>query len=262
MCLFACPPCNSAEKTGGDTQQELQRLELKVENTAREALLYAPSSAKTTNSPLVFVWHGHGGTSRNAARSFAIHRHWPEAIAVYPQGLNTPGRLTDPGGKKPGWQHSVGAQQDRDLKFFDALLARIKQDYRVDEKRIYSTGHSNGGAFTYLLWAERGSVFAAVAPSGAAYRGAPSLKPKPCFHIAGEKDPLVLFTWQKASMDAVRKLNGSGTEGKTSDKYLTVYSSNNGTPVVTFIHPGGHGFPSEAPNLIVKFFKDCVKTEK
>jgi polyhydroxybutyrate depolymerase len=32
----------------------------------------------------------------------------------------------------------------------------MKQDYRVDEQRIYATGHSKGGAFTYLLWAARG----------------------------------------------------------------------------------------------------------
>jgi polyhydroxybutyrate depolymerase len=29
-----------------------------------------------------------------------------------------------------------------------------------------------------------------------------------------------------------------------------------GTPVVTFIHPGGHQFPAEAPALVAKFFKE------
>ncbi|MEI9864297.1 MAG: hypothetical protein WDN00_07025 [Limisphaerales bacterium] len=45
------------------------------------------------------------------------------------------------------------------MKFFDAVLARLKQDYKVDAKRIYCTGHSNGGGFTYLLWLARGDVF-------------------------------------------------------------------------------------------------------
>ena len=84
------------------------------------------------------------------------------------QGLNTPGALTDTEGKKPGWQKTFGDQDDRDLKFFDAVLATLKKDYKVDEKRIYATGHSNGGGFTYLLWAARGEVFAAVAPCAAA----------------------------------------------------------------------------------------------
>lgn len=233
------------------------RVELSIDGTARHAFVYAPAAAKTTPTPVVFVFHGHGGTAPNAARSFGIHRHWPEAIAVYPQGLNTPGRLTDPEGKKPGWQHSVGAQGDRDLKFFDALLAKLKADYRVDAGRIYSTGHSNGGGFTYLLWAERGDVFAAMAPSGsAAAQTFPKLKPKPAMHIAGEKDPLVKYEWQRATMEALRKLDGCDAEGMTWAENSTLYASKTGTPVVTFIHPGGHEFPAAAPALIVKFLKE------
>ncbi len=246
-----------AQAAAEATEQGLQRMEFKVDGVTRDTLVYAPAAAKTTNAPLVFVFHGHGGNSRQASRSFDIHRQWPEAIVVYPQGLNTPGRLTDPEGKRPGWQHSVGAQSDRDLKFFDAMLARLKQDCKVDEKRIYCTGHSNGGGFTYLLWAERGSVFAAVAPSGsAAAQSRPKLKPKPCLHIAGEKDPLVKFEWQQMTMSAVRKLNGCSAEGKEWAKNCTLYPSKTGTPFVTFIHPGGHGFPAEAPTLMVKFFKE------
>lgn len=61
---------------------------------------------------------------------------------------------------------------------------------------VYAMGHSNGGAFTYLLWATRGDVLAAVAPSGAAAgRSLPDLKPKPVLHVAGEKDELVRFEW-------------------------------------------------------------------
>jgi len=234
----------------------LKRIELAIDGTARDALLYAPSSAKSSPTPLVFVFHGHGGSSQSIARTFAIHQHWPQAIVIYPQGLNTPGRLTDPEGKRSGWQHSVGTQGDRDLKLFDALLAKLQQEYKVDAKRIYCTGHSNGGGFTYLLWAERGSVFAAVAPSGAAYRGKTALKPKPCMHIAGQTDPLVKFEWQRATMDEVRKLNGCAAEGKEWAQYCTLFPSAGGTPLVEAIHPGGHGFPREAPPLIVRFFQE------
>ncbi len=55
------------------------------------------------------------------------HKHWPEAIVVYMQGLNTPGALTDPDGKRPGWQKTFGDQGDRDLKFFDAVLATLRK---------------------------------------------------------------------------------------------------------------------------------------
>ncbi|MBI5775246.1 MAG: prolyl oligopeptidase family serine peptidase [Verrucomicrobia bacterium] len=236
-----------------------QKLEIEVGGVKREGLVYAPASAKAKAAPLVFVWHGHGGTGRGAVRSFGMNQHWPEAISVYMSGLNTPGRLTDPEGKKPGWQGRVGDQGDRDLKLFDAVLAKLKQDFKVDPKRIYSTGHSNGGGFTYLLWAARGDVFAAVAPSAAASarteKASEMLKPKPAMHLAGEKDPLVKYEWQKLAMAAVRKLNGCEAEGKPWDKQCLIYESKTGTPFVSFIHPGGHEFVKEAPPLIVKFFK-------
>jgi polyhydroxybutyrate depolymerase len=233
----------------------LVRREWVVDGVVREALVYAPARAKSEPSPVVFAFHGHGGSMNLSARNYAYHTLWPEAIVVYPQGLNTPGRLTDPEGKKPGWQHGLGVEGDRDLKFFDAMLLSLKQDYNVDEKRLYAAGHSNGGGFTYLLWQARGNLFAAFAPSGAATAAVASLKPKPVLHVAGEKDPLVRFEWQKRTMEELRKLNQCG-EGQPDAKYATLYPSKLGAPVVTFIHPGGHQFPAEAPPLIVKFFKE------
>lgn len=231
--------------------------EWQVDGVKREALLYLPGTAKTVAAPVIFAFHGHGGTMRNSVRSFPFGELWPEAVVVYMQGLNTPGRLTDPEGKKAGWQHAMGAQGDRDLKFFDAVLASLKSDYQIDPKRIYSTGHSNGGGFTYLLWAARGEVFAAMAPSAAAAPTLlPLLKPKPVMHVAGEKDPLVKFAWQKATMDALIVLNQCGKgQAWDQDANCTFYPSATGNPVVTAIHPGDHKFHADAPALMVKFFK-------
>jgi polyhydroxybutyrate depolymerase len=226
-----------------------------VDGVRREALVHVPV-ATGEPAPLVFVFHGHGGTARNAARTFSIHTHWPEAVVVYPQGLNTPGRLTDPEGRKPGWQHGPGEQGDRDLKFFDAMLAQLRRERAIDDTRVYSTGHSNGGGFTYLLWAKRGDVLAAVAPSAAAARAARGeLAPKPVLHLAGRRDELVKFAWQEETIRALRRLNGT-REGAPWAPSATIYASERGTPVVTFIHEGAHAFPREAPPLIVRFFRE------
>jgi polyhydroxybutyrate depolymerase len=241
-------------------QDDLTRREWTIDGVAREAMLHVPATAKTAPAPLVFVFHGHGGSMKSSARSFHIHTLWPEAIVVYPQGLNTPGRLTDPEGKLPGWQATIGDQGDRDLKFFDTVLASLQSDYKVDDRRIYSTGHSNGGGFTYLLWAARGDVFAALAPSAAVGpRVIKDLKPKPVLHIAGEQDQLVKYDWQQQMMQAIRKTNECDEQGTKWDKWCTLYPSKTGTPVVTFIHPGTHAFTSDAPPIIVKFFKAHAK---
>lgn len=236
--------------------------EWKVEGVVRKALIYVPAAATKSLRPVIFVFHGHGGTMGHAARTMRYHMHWPKAIVVYPQGLNTPGKLTDPEGKKPGWQSGPGDQGDRDLKFFDAMLSSLKADHKVDPRHIYATGHSNGGAFTYLLWAKRGEVFAAVAPSAAVpnrlwFKDVP---PLPALHVAGEADALVKYDWQKLAIAAVKKLNTCDSEGKEWGKagklVGTSYPSSKGTPLVVLLSPGGHQFPAEAPELIVRFFKE------
>jgi polyhydroxybutyrate depolymerase len=254
MLAVALSPMLRAE-AADQRNKELKRIELPIDGINRESLVYVPDNAKTAPMPIVFVFHGHGGTMRNAERSFEIEKYWPEAIVAYPQGLKTPGQITDPEGNRVGWQALAGNQNDRDLKFFDALLAKLKSDYQVDAKRIYATGHSNGGGFTYLLWAQRGEVLTAVAPSSAAARFAITLKPKPAFIIGGENDPLVKFAWQKATIEAVKQVNGCEPDGKSGDKLCTIYPSKIGAPLVTLIHPGGHEFSRTAPELIVKFFQ-------
>jgi polyhydroxybutyrate depolymerase len=230
-----------------------------VDGTVRVALVFAPEKATSELTPVVFGFHGHGGSMNNAARSFRFHELWPEAIIVYMEGLKTPGQLTDPKGLRAGWQKEKGDQQDRDLKFFDAVLQSIRKDYKVDENRIYCSGHSNGGSFAYLLWAERGETFAALAPSGsAALKIRNQLKPKPVLHVAGQNDPLVRFQWQKTMIDRLKELNQCEA-GIPWQGMATLFPSKSGNPVITFVTDQGHRYPAEAPPLIVKFFKEQVK---
>lgn len=257
-CLIAVATLARSAETGP------KRIEWKVGDGTREALVYAPANVGKEPHPLVFVFHGHGGTMKHASTTITVHKHWPDAICVYPQGLNTPSKLVDPDGKRSGWQSNAGEQGDRDLKFFDEMLKSLRKDYEVDDKRVYATGHSNGGRFTQLLWAERGETFAAVAPSGStATTLTRSFKPKPCLHIAGEMDELVRFAWQKQTMEAVRKTNGCDADGKPWNKEKeptgTLYTSKGGTPLVTLIYPGGHTFPADAPRRIAAFFKEHAK---
>jgi len=236
---------------------ELEARSWMIGTEKREALVVIPENARQQPAPVVFAFHGHGGNMRNAARTFHIHQLWPEAICVYMQGLNTPGRLTDPEGKKPGWQHSAGDQADRDLKFFDTVLETLHKEAKVDDGQVFATGHSNGGGFSYLLGSQRGDRLTAIAPSASSAARKGSLpKPMPVLHIAGRNDQLVKFAWQETMIEALRQAHGC--EAKPSQQAggrCDVYASPKGYLVATMIHDGNHAYPKEAPEVIVDFFK-------
>jgi polyhydroxybutyrate depolymerase len=192
----------------------------------------------------------------NAARRFDFQDHWPQAIVVYMQGLPTPSKI-DKDGKEPGWQHFNGQLDNRDLKFFDQVLVYVRANYHVDDKRIYVTGFSNGGAFTYFLSANRPAVFAAVAPmAGLPWPTEPPTVPKPAFIVAGEKDQLVPIESQQTMIARVRELDkAAASKPQPQNDGTTLYDSSIGAPVVTLIHPGGHELPPTATSLITTFFK-------
>ena len=172
------------------------------------------------------------------------------------QGVPTPGRLTDPEGKKSGWQHSKGEQGDRDLAFFDAVMETMRGKHGIDVQRVFATGHSNGGGFSYLLWVARPGVFAAIAPSAAGARalreGDP--EPLPVMHFAGRNDPLVKFKNQKATMKRVCQVNSCGQDAVEWSEHCKSYGSG-GPPVVACIHQGDHKYPEFAPETTVRFFR-------
>jgi polyhydroxybutyrate depolymerase len=224
-----------------------------VNGLKREALVVAPASKEP--APLVFVFHGHGGNMRQSRRSFRIDRLWPEAIVVYPQGLPTKG-MTDPEGRKNGWQKQKGEYEDRDLAFFDAMLAKLKKEHKIDAKRIYATGHSNGGRFTCLLWAQRHDIFAAVAPSGSPATGLiRDLKPLSAFFVAGERDQLVPIASQRFSIDAIRPILKTDAAKARTDGLVRIESGPNGIELGTYIYPGTHTYPHGAAVKTVEFFK-------
>src|SRR5258708_36067757 len=84
--LFLCLASLSVASPADD----LTRREWKVVGIVREALVYAPPSARTNATPVVFACHGHGGSMQTAGRSFSSPTSWPHATVVFLQGANTP----------------------------------------------------------------------------------------------------------------------------------------------------------------------------
>ena len=232
-----------------------------VDGTQRIAIVFADSSPIGSSSrPLVFVFHGHGGNAQNAARRFRIHELWPEAVVVYMQGIPGVVGITDSEGKLNGWQKAPGEVADRDLKFFDAALDRMRTKYKIDLKRVYVLGHSNGGRFVNVLWNSRGDKLAALCsaagPGGRLITNSP---PKPVFIIAGEKDPLVPFQTQQNGIAFARQLLKTDSSKAKVEGLLKTEPGVSGTELVTYIHPNGHEFPVEALPDVIKFFERHVR---
>jgi polyhydroxybutyrate depolymerase len=228
-----------------------------IDGVERRALVFAPAgNAGDEKMPLVFAFHGHGQDMQKAASSMEITALWPEALVVYMQGVRTFSRRVDPLALRTGWQLAPGDYGDRDLKFFDAVLATLRAKYPVDPSRIYATGFSNGGYFSYLLWAERASTFAAFAScAGSVGPKIHLAAPKPILQIAGEKDWVVPFKDQEQTIATVRAVNGASGPGEACGAGCTLYASAQGAPVEAILHPGRHVYPPWASAKIVELFK-------
>jgi polyhydroxybutyrate depolymerase len=214
----------------------------------RQAIVYSPSK-QGAKAPLVFSFHGHGDTAVNF-QGVGLQEAWPEAVVVYPQGLPSPRD------GEPGWQGEAGVEGDRDLKFVDQAIAELHKTFPIDDSRVYATGFSNGARFTYLLWAMRPKVFAAFGPVAGMLAPSLSLRePKPVVHIAGRQDRTNAFDVQVKTIALARRVNDTSDKGEPCGVDCTMYGSGKGAPVMTIIHPGGHIYPDNASEVIVKFFK-------
>ena len=232
----------------------------------RTALVRVPAGV-SGQLAVVFGWHGHGGRSTHSAGRWGYAEIDTTSILVFPQGLPTVSPLVDKEGRMPGWQTSVDSEGGRDIKLFDTILAHLKKEHAVDDRRIYSMGHSNGAAFSYLLWQARPDVLAAIGSVAGSLRGDVKIdSPLPVIHVAGKKDPIVKFAWQQMTFAAVRRFNGCAEEGKLWAKEgvldATIFASTKGAPLVTAIHAGGHEYAKGSTELIVRFFKENPKPAK
>jgi polyhydroxybutyrate depolymerase len=232
-----------------------------VDGVERTALVFPNSKpAPAPGAPLLLCFHGHGGRVEGTARRWDYQSLWPEAVVVYLQGLPGVVGIVDPEGKQPGWQKNPGEQNDRDVKFVDVALEELQRKYRIDPKRVYAAGHSNGARFAMVLWNMRGEKFAAFC--SAAAQGGLMIRdavPRSLFALAGEKDPLVPYDGQVRAIEVARAVLKADPSKAVTKGYAKLEPGVNGTELATYLHPGGHEFSKEAMPLVVEFFKRQVR---
>lgn len=170
---------------------------IKHDNKEREYIIHIPGIYNdNTSTPLIFCFHGWSSSS-NTIMSYSGFNEIADTagfIVVYPQGSIFP---------KYGKTHfSVGGftkgSPTNDLSFTNALIDSISLEYNIDQKRIYSTGMSNGGFMSLLLACQLSGRIAAIASvtgsmSPEIFNECNPERPIPIMIIHGDKDAIVPY---------------------------------------------------------------------
>jgi polyhydroxybutyrate depolymerase len=189
----------------------------------REYRVHAPPGYDGTQAvPVVLVFHGYTETNDQIEE---ITQMTPETdargvIVVYPQGRSTSWNA----GTCCGTSSSTGVD---DVGFVGAMLDAIEEAYCVDDKRIYSSGFSNGGMLSHRLACEMSDRIAAIGPVSGPIAIDPCTPTRPV--------PVMQF---HGTSDFVVPYNGGGLSQAASVPDTTsAWVARNGcgpTPMVTF----------------------------
>lgn len=174
---------------------------IKVGKDNREYRLVVPKSVDLNKpAPLVFAFHGFLIDSKDAMPLYSKLNEATEKhcfILVYPNALDRSWALTPD-------------KMVKDLAFFDALLAKLSADYKIDPDRVYVTGMSNGAYFAHFVGKERSKVIAAVAAHSGALGlqtllGIGAERKFPVMIVHGDKDKIISVDIARENRDKYKK---------------------------------------------------------
>lgn len=225
--------------------------EITVNGATRSYELYLPSGYdKSRAYPVVFAFHGAGGSGKLAQSYFGIQQAaGSNAIVVYPDGLSRNGSTS--------WG-LFGADATTDFAFFDALVSSLKGSLCVDGNRLFAAGHSYGAYFSNTLGCARGNVLRAIAPVAG---GGPYVTcdggQVAAWLEASTDDPVVAYSNGTSSRDRWLAANhcGSTTHAVGPSTCVEYDGCDLGYPVRWCSESTlGHNWPSYAGSAIWSFF--------
>jgi polyhydroxybutyrate depolymerase len=197
-----CTPQDTEEDMAKLQEPGNHRLKLTVGDLERKAFIHVLKGYDGKKPvPVVLMIHGAGGTGEwtNNETSWGDKADKEGFLVVLPEGVPVnaakPAKfLTNPQLWNDGSGRGViGRQNNDDVGFIKALLDELEKRYRVDSKRVYATGFSNGAGMTFRLGAELAPRLAAIAPV-ASHCWLKDPKPEraiPTLYMVGTQDPLI-----------------------------------------------------------------------
>lgn len=202
-----------------------------------------------TPAPVVFAFHPFGMNAQYMQSRAPVGRQWPDAIVVYPEGMSR-----DATSRAPSWQGRPGELGNRDLAFFDAMLAWLSEHGCIDRARVFVLGYSNGAGLAYLLACERSNVIAAVAIVSGRL-GCEPAAPKPVVMTHGIADDTIGYEQAITSSRAWASVNRCTAPPKAGVRGCAEAQACGAAPVTLCTHGGGHEYDTTFTKTAVEFFK-------
>jgi len=220
---------------------------ISINGIERSYHLFNPS--QKANSPIIFLFHGNGGSADNIAglsHVKAPYIPWFDIavneglILVIPDGTIGPKN-------SQGWNDcrndAPRIPASDDVGLITTLLDTLKTSLRFDERKVFMVGTSNGGHFVMRLAQEiphRMTAFASIVASGPANsKCSTSTIPVSALFMNGTADPLVPYL-------------GGNTENGTvisTDSCIAYWVKRNGTvtsPIIT-------EFPQKSSSKVISY---------
>ncbi len=228
---------------------------LTVGGLERSYLLHVPPGLDSSQPvPVLFAFHGSdmAPEEMQSLTGFDAIADKAHFLVVYPAGIGQ------------AWNVHVccGEAAEKnvdDIGFVRQIIADLRTFVHVDPNRIYATGFSNGGAFTYRVACEMSDVFAGVAPvsGGMVFGLCEPKQPMSLLVVHGLADMTIPYAGGGANnappveqvVDIWKKLDGCGGTAQVDEPVKTVKHSayapcQSGTAVEFYaIDQGGHDWP-------------------
>lgn len=122
----------------------------------RRILIMTPLAYDRERSyPVLFAFHGAGGTAENQAVRWSPYVNTHDFILISPEAVQPMAK----------WNFKDGFHQEDhdDVGFVHEMVKTLLENRTAEPRRLYAAGHSSGGLFCYRL-AKESPVFAAIVP--------------------------------------------------------------------------------------------------
>lgn len=230
-----------------------------------------PNYYNSSDFALIIAMHGGGGDAVQfeSTSKLTDKANASGFVVVYPEGVES-NRLL----KIRTWNAGTCCEYAMennidDVGFISKLIDHLLASYKIDPKKVYATGHSNGGMLSYRLACELSNKIAAVAPNGCTMVVEQPCNPTravPVLHMHSVLDTNVPYMGGEGTgftevyyppLDSVlnvwSQINNCATPSQVlldnSDYKFTTWSDcDNGTTIEYYLtKDGGHGWPGGLP---------------